>query len=84
MARDVQSAQAEGIVKLIGLILIVFGIVALAVGGIRYTDRDKVVDLGPVNVTTTEHKTFPLPPIVGFAAVGAGIVLVVAGARTRV
>jgi uncharacterized membrane protein YidH (DUF202 family) len=84
MARDVQSAQAEGIVKLIGVILIVFGIVALAIGGIRYTDRDKVVDLGPVNVTTTEHKTFPLPPIVGFAAIGAGIVLVVAGARTRV
>ena len=69
--------------KLIGAILIVFGIVALAVGGIQYVDRDKVVDLGPVNVTTEHHKTFPLPPVVGFAALGAGVVLVIAGAKTR-
>jgi len=70
-------------VKLIGAILIVFGIVALAIGGIRYVDRDKVVDLGPVNVTTEHHRTIPLPPIVGFAALGAGVVLVIAGAKTR-
>jgi len=70
-------------VKLIGMILIVFGLVALAIGGIRYIDRDKVVDLGPVSVTTEEHKTFPLPPIVGIASVGAGVVLLLAGAKTR-
>ena len=69
--------------KLIGMILIVFGLVALAIGGIRYIDRDKVVDLGPVSVTTEEHKTFPLPPIVGIASVGAGVVLLLAGAKTR-
>ncbi len=69
--------------KLIGAILIVFGIVALAIGGIRYVDRDKVVDLGPVHVTTENHKTFPLPPVVGFASLAAGVVLVMAGAKTR-
>ena len=70
--------------KLIGVLLIVFGVVALAVGGIGYTKREKVVDLGPIQATTEKHKTLPLSPIVGVAAVAGGIVLVVAGSRTRV
>ena len=70
--------------KLIGVLLIVFGVVALAVGGIGYTKREKVVDLGPIQATTEKHKTLPLSAIVGVAAVAGGIVLVVAGSRTRV
>jgi uncharacterized membrane protein YidH (DUF202 family) len=71
-------------VKLIGIILIVFGIVALAIGGIGYTKREKVLDLGPIEATTEQHKTLPLSPIVGIAAVAGGIALVVVGSRTRV
>jgi uncharacterized membrane protein YidH (DUF202 family) len=71
-------------VKLIGILLIVFGIVALVVGGIRYTTRDTVVDIGPVKATAEREHTVPLSPIVGIAAVAAGIACVVAGARTRV
>jgi uncharacterized membrane protein YidH (DUF202 family) len=74
----------EGRVKLIGILLIVFGVVALALGGISYTKREKVVDLGPVQATTERTKTIPLSPIVGIAAVAGGIVLVVVGSKTRV
>ena len=70
--------------KLIGTLLIVFGIVALIVGGIRYTKREKVIDLGPIQATTEKHETIPLPPVVGIIAVAAGVVLVVADSRTRV
>jgi uncharacterized membrane protein YidH (DUF202 family) len=70
--------------KLIGILLIVFGVFALAVGGINYTTREKVLDIGPVTATTEKHKTIPLSPIVGIAALAGGIVLVVAGSRTRV
>jgi len=69
--------------KLIGILLIVFGVVALAVGGIRYTEREKVLDIGPLQATTEEHKTIPLSPIVGLAAVAGGIALVVVGSKTR-
>ena len=34
--------------KLIGVLLIVLGIVALAVGGFSYTKREKVLDIGPI------------------------------------
>jgi len=71
-------------VKLIGILLIVFGVIALAAGGISYTKREKVVDLGPIQATTEKQKTLPLSPIVGIAALAGGIVLVVTGSRTRV
>jgi uncharacterized membrane protein YidH (DUF202 family) len=69
-------------VKLIGVILIVFGLAALAVGGINYTKREKVIDIGPITATTERHETIPLPPLVGITAVVAGVVLVVIGSKT--
>jgi len=74
----------EVLVKLIGVLLIVFGVVALAAGGIRYTTREKVLDIGPIEATEEKHHSIPLSPIVGIAAVAGGIALVVAGSRTRV
>jgi hypothetical protein len=68
-------------VKVIAVLLIVLGLVALAYGGITMTTRDKIVDLGPVEVTQEEQHRLPLPPIVGGVAVAAGIILLVAGAR---
>lgn len=78
------SAKPEGDVKLIGILLIVVGIAALAMGGFSYTKREKAIDLGPLEVTTEQHKTIPLSPIVGLAAVAGGIALVVVGAKSRV
>jgi hypothetical protein len=68
-------------VKVIAVLLIVLGLVALAYGGITMTTRDKIVDLGPVEVTQEEQHRLPLPPIVGGVAVAAGIILLVAGAK---
>lgn len=65
--------------SLIGIILIVIGIVALAYQGITYTSREKVVDLGPIQVTADKTKTLPLPPVVGGIALVGGIVLLVMG-----
>ena len=66
---------------LIGVILIAVGIVAFAYQGITYTTREKVVDLGPIQMTAEKTKTFPLPPIVGGIALVGGIVLLVMGRK---
>ena len=66
---------------LTGIILIVIGIVALAYQGITYTTREKVVDIGPIQMTAEKTKTLPLPPIVGGIALVSGIVLLVVGSR---
>lgn len=61
----------------IGVLLIVFGAIVLALGGVSYVkDRDKV-DLGVVKVTT-EHKGF-IPPVAGVIALVAGVALLFAG-----
>jgi len=66
---------------LLGLILVVLGALALAYQGITYTTHKKVLDIGPIEATETEHKTIPLPPILGGIALVGGIVLLVAGSK---
>lgn len=67
---------------LIGVILIVLGVVSLAYQGITYTTHKKVLDIGPLEATTEQHKTIPLPPILGGIALVGGVVLLLAGRRT--
>ena len=69
---------------IIGIILIVIGIIALAYGGITYTKREKVLDLGPIQATAERQKTIPFPPILGGICLVGGIVLVIVGNRTSV
>jgi uncharacterized membrane protein HdeD (DUF308 family) len=73
--------RGRTLVKILGVILIVLGIVALAYQGITYTTSEKVVDLGPLKVEAKKEKTIPLPPIVGAAAVIGGVVLVMVSRR---
>ena len=66
---------------IIAILLIALGVVAFAYQGITYTTREKVVDLGPIQVTAEKSKTIPLPPIVGAIALVGGIVLLIVGSR---
>ena len=63
------------------IILIAVGIIALGYQGFAYTTREKVVDLGPLQVTTEKTKTLPLSPIVGVIALVGGVVLLVTGRK---
>jgi hypothetical protein len=67
--------------KSIGIVLIVLGLLALIYQGVTYTQRETVIDIGPIHATADQEKTLPLPPIVGVVAVAAGIALVVAGKK---
>ena len=66
---------------LLGIVLVVIGIFALAYQGISYTKREKIVDVGPLHATKDTTKTIPLPPIVGGLSLIGGIVLIAAGAK---
>lgn len=62
--------------KAIGLVLIVLGIIGLTYGGISWTRKDKVVDIGPIEVTADKHESVPLSPIAGGLCLAAGVALV--------
>ncbi len=68
-------------ILLIGLVLIVLGIVALAYQGITYTTREKIIDIGPIQASADTEKTIPLSPIMGGLSLVGGIVLVIIGRK---
>jgi hypothetical protein len=69
--------------RIVGYVLIALGVVSLAIGGITYTKREKVLDIGPIQATADRQKTIPLPPVLGGLALAGGIVLVIAASKKR-
>jgi uncharacterized membrane protein len=69
--------------KIVGILLIVLGVVALAYGGISYTREEKVLDLGPIEATAERRETIPLPPLLGGLALAGGVVLLIFGSRKK-
>ena len=68
--------------RVVAVLLIALGVVALAWGGISYTRKVKVLDLGPIEAEAETTETIPLPPLLGIVAIGAGVVLLVVGRKT--
>ncbi len=67
---------------LIGIVLIVLGVVGLGIGYISYTKEEKVLDVGPLQVTKEEKHSVPIPTIASIIAIVAGLGLVIAGRRS--
>jgi hypothetical protein len=64
---------------IVGIVLIVIGGIALAYEGISWTTEEEVAEIGPIEATVQEEESIPLPPIVGGIALGAGVILLLAG-----
>jgi hypothetical protein len=69
--------------KTIGIILVVIGIVVLVVPSISFTKKEKVFDLGPIQATAEKKETIPLSPILGVSALVVGAGLLVVGATKK-
>ncbi len=65
----------------LGALLILAGVIALSVGGFSFTTRDKVAEVGPVQVTTERQHSIPPSPLLAGIAIAAGVVLIVASSR---
>ena len=70
--------------QIAGLVLTIVGVVALPWGGVFWTDRDTVIDAGPVEVQTAEREGVAVPRIVGGVILAAGILLLLVPSRRRV
>ena len=69
--------------KAIGIVLVVVGLIGLLWGGITWTERDTVLDVGPLQVTTEDREHLPLPPVLGGICLAVGAALLIAGSRRR-
>jgi drug/metabolite transporter (DMT)-like permease len=63
--------------KVIGLVLVVLGILALVYGGVSFNRQRTVLDVGPFKATATEQRNVPLSPIVGGIVLLGGVLLLV-------
>jgi len=69
--------------RIAGIALVVIGIVALVWGGVFWTNRETVIDAGPLQVTADQREGIALPPVLGAIALVGGIVLLVVPLRRR-
>jgi ascorbate-specific PTS system EIIC-type component UlaA len=71
----------KALMNIVGVILIIFGIISLGYQGFTYTQREKVAEIGDVQITSENEKNFHIPPIVGGLAFAAGIIIIVFNRR---
>jgi len=66
---------------IVGIILIAIGIIALAYGGFNYTTREKVIDVGPLQVNADKEHHVPFSPVLGGICLVGGIILLITTSR---
>lgn len=68
-------------VRILGVVLIVAGALALAYGGFSYTKESTKAQLGPLQLKVQEKEQVNVPTWAGLGAVAAGVVLLLAGKK---
>ena len=69
--------------KIVAILLIVAGALALAYGGFSYTKDKTAVKLGPLELKVQEKETVNVPVWAGVGAILVGGLLLVFGGRTK-
>ena len=68
---------------IVGVLLIVLGVVALAYKGIPTKSERDVVRVGPMQATMETKKVIEVPPVVAGLGIAGGVVLVVVGLKKK-
>jgi len=68
-------------VRILALVLIIAGVVALAAGSFSYTRDNTALKVGPMELSVKERKTVDVPVWAGIAAIVVGGVLFVLGGK---
>ena len=64
-------------IKIVGVVLLVAGIVALAVGHYSYPTETHEAKIGKLDFQVQKHETVHIPPWLGWAGVVAGVLILV-------
>jgi hypothetical protein len=69
--------------RVIGPLLLVLGLVGLAIGAFQYTRERKVLDVGPVEVHAEDRETVTIPPLLAGGVAVVGAILTVGAMKRR-
>ena len=68
-------------IKLVGVILVVAGVLALIYGGFSYTKDTHDVKIGPIELSVKEKESVNVPMWAGVGAIVVGALLLLVGGR---
>ncbi|WP_421795826.1 hypothetical protein [Haliscomenobacter sp.] len=66
----------------LGIILVILGIVMMAYTGFNFVTREKVVDIGPLEIEKKENNPVRWSPVVGLVLLIGGVVVLVSSKST--
>lgn len=69
--------------KTLGIALIVIGVIMMIYTGFNYVTTEKVVDLGPIEITQKKNNPVQWSPIIGAVLIIGGIVVVALDKKGR-
>jgi uncharacterized membrane protein len=61
--------------RTIALVMIILGIIMLVWTGFTYTQKEKLVDAGPIQISADKQKSVNWPPYVGGIILVAGVII---------
>jgi hypothetical protein len=67
--------------RIIGIVLICIGLLALALPYITFTKEEKVLDIGPIEAVAEKQERVPVSPVIGAIVLIAGAGILIASAR---
>lgn len=70
--------------NIIGIILIVLGVLALAYHGISYTETKQDAKIGPLTIQHEQTETIPVTPLIGGVILAAGVATLFLSNRGRI
>ena len=68
---------------ILGVALMLIGAAILGYRQFSYQTRETVLEIGQLKATADKTHTVPMPPILGWALLGAGVCVLVFSARSK-
>ncbi|MES2982587.1 MAG: DUF3185 domain-containing protein [Verrucomicrobiota bacterium] len=69
--------------SIVGIVMIIAGAGLLAYGGFTTTKREKLIDAGPIQVEANVEERHEVPPVLSWALLGGGVVVLVLGLKKK-
>lgn len=69
--------------SIVGIVMIIAGGALLAYGGFTTTKRENIIDVGPIKVQADVEKRHSVPPVISWALLGGGVLVLVLGMKKK-
>jgi hypothetical protein len=75
--------QCMNVQAIVGVIMIIAGAALLAYGGFTTTKSENIIDVGPLKVQADVKERHRVPPVLSWALLGGGVVVLVLGLKKK-